>query len=101
MGFFQKKNCNHPVEDINGKFQGGRVKAVGIPGGTPKIQEKTWIFREVDAKNGKFQGGHDKFDWKSRESTTKKSISSTGGGAGAFFWKSPIFLSFLLYTCGF
>ena len=44
MGFFQKKNCNHPVEDINGKFQGGRVKAVGIPGGTPKIQEKT--FRE-------------------------------------------------------
>ena len=33
MGF-SSKNCNPPVEDINGKFQGkGRVKVVRIPGG--------------------------------------------------------------------
>ena len=44
MGFF-RKNCNPPVEDIYGKFQGGRVKVVGIPGGTPKIEEKIWIFQ--------------------------------------------------------
>ena len=31
-GLFQKKIWNPPVEDINGNFQGDRVKAVGIPG---------------------------------------------------------------------
>ena len=30
---FLERNCNTPVEDINGKFQGGRRKVVGIPGG--------------------------------------------------------------------
>ena len=40
---FPEKNCKPPVEDINGKFQGVKVKVVGIPGGTPKIEEKTWI----------------------------------------------------------
>ena len=30
MGFSRKRKCNPPVEDINGKFQGG----------TPKIEEK-------------------------------------------------------------
>ena len=33
---FPEKNCYPPVEDINGKFQGGRVKVVGIPGGYTK-----------------------------------------------------------------
>ena len=50
------------VEDINGKFQGGRVKVVGIPGGiTPKNKEKTWISRGGGGsmqKKWKILGGH-------------------------------------------
>ena len=80
FGLFQKKNCNPPVEDINGKFQGGRVKVVGIPEG----------YTKNCGKNMDFQGGQ----WKKIEnsrgvtvnftgnpggSTSKKSISSTGG----------------------
>ena len=38
------------VEDNNGKFQGGRVIVVGIPRGTPKIVEKTWILRGIGTK---------------------------------------------------
>ena len=38
-------------------------------------------------KNGKLQGGHGKFDWKSRGSTSKKLISLTGGGIELFFTK--------------
>ena len=30
------ENCNPPVDDINGKLQGVRVKVVGIPGGQTK-----------------------------------------------------------------
>ena len=30
-------------------------------------------------KNGKVRGSHGKFDWKSRDSTSRKSVSSTGG----------------------
>ena len=41
--FPEKKNFNPPVEDINGTFQGDRVKVVGIPGGKLKIEEKSWI----------------------------------------------------------
>ena len=41
---FQKKKCNPPVEDINGKFQWK------IPGGIPKIGEKRGF-------PGKFRGG--------------------------------------------
>ena len=45
----------------------GRVKVVGILEGKPKTEEKTWISRGINAKNGKLQGGsHGKFDWKSR-----------------------------------
>ena len=36
---------------------GGRVKVVGIPGDIPKIEEKTWIFRGVNAKKWKIPGG--------------------------------------------
>ena len=31
------KNTSPPIEDINGNFQGGRVKVVGIPKGYVKI----------------------------------------------------------------
>ena len=31
----------------------GRVKVVGISGGMPEFEEKTWIFREVEAKKFK------------------------------------------------
>ena len=54
MGFSRKKN---PVDDINRKFQGGRVKVVGIPGDIPKVEEKTWISRGVNAKKWKIPGG--------------------------------------------
>ena len=46
IGLFQKKNCNLPVEDINGKFQGVHQKLRKkheFPGGSMQ-------------KNGKFQG---------------------------------------------
>ena len=65
----------------NPRGGGGRVKVVECPGGTPKIEEKTWISRGGGSmqKNGKFQGDHGKFHWKSRGSTSKISISSTRG----------------------
>ena len=53
-----------------------RLKVVGTPEEFTKIEEKTWISGGSMQKNGKFQGGHSKFDWKSRGSTSKKSISS-------------------------
>ena len=55
MGF-SRKNCSPPIEDINGKFQGVKVKVVGIPWGifefwnSSKIEEKTWISRESQCK---------------------------------------------------
>ena len=48
-----------PVEDINGNFQVGRVKVVGIPGGLSKFEGKTRIFNGVNAKKWKIPGGHD------------------------------------------
>ena len=39
----------------------GRVKVVGISGGTLKIEENNG-FPGGQCKNGKFQGGHRKFD---------------------------------------
>ena len=50
---FLEKNCNPPVKDINRKLPGGRVKVVGIPGGTPKVEEKTWILK---GKGGNAKG---------------------------------------------
>ena len=47
MGFSRKKT---PVKDINGKFQGSKVKVVGISGSTLKIAEKTWIYGGINAK---------------------------------------------------
>ena len=41
----------------------------------------------VNGTNEQFQGGHGKFDWKSRE-VNFESISSTGGYNS--FWKNPI-----------
>ena len=57
----------------------GRVKVVGIPGGISKFEGKTRISKGVNAKKWKIPGGHDKIDWKSRGSTSKKLISSTRG----------------------
>ena len=57
MGFSRKKKkFNSPVEDINGTFQGDRVKVVGIPGGKLKIEEKSWISRG-QCKKWKTPGG--------------------------------------------
>ena len=53
------------------------MKVVGIPGGILKFEEKTRIFKGVDAKSEKYQGGHDRIDRKSSGSTSKKKISST------------------------
>ena len=76
---FPEKDCNPPVEDINRKFQGSKLK----------IEEKTWISRGSMQKNGKFQVGHGKFDWKSRE-VKKFDILNRGGTI--IFWKSPFLL---------
>ena len=78
-GLFQKKIVTPPVEDINRKFQGSKLK----------IEEKTWISRGSMQKNGKFQVGHGKFDWKSRE-VKKFDILNRGGTI--IFWKSPFLL---------
>ena len=40
MGFFQKKNCNHPVEDINGKFHGVEHKPLEFQGVHQKFRKK-------------------------------------------------------------
>ena len=76
---FPEKDCNPPVEDINRKFQGSKLK----------IEEKTWISRGSMQKNGKFQVGHGKFEWKSRE-VKKFDILNRGGTI--IFWKSPFLL---------
>ena len=36
---------------------GGRVRVVGIPGGTPKIEEKTWISSGVTVNLTGYPGG--------------------------------------------
>ena len=76
---FPEKDCNPPVEDINRKFQGSKLK----------IEEKTWSSRGSMQKNGKFQVGHGKFDWKSRD-VKKFDILNRGGTI--IFWKSPFLL---------
>ena len=70
--------------------RGGRVKVVGIPGGTPKIEGKNMDFPGGSMqKNGKFQGGHHgKFDWKSRGSTPKNRYPKQGGYN--FFLEKPM-----------
>ena len=66
MGFF--KIIVTPLLRIsNERIQRGRVKIVGIPEGTPKIEEKTWISRGFDAKKWEIPGGHGKIDSKSRK----------------------------------
>ena len=82
LGLFQKKIV---IEDINGKFQEGRVKVVGIPGGYTNIEEKTYISRGSMQKNGKFQGVTVNLTGNPEGPTSKKSISSTGGGGYNFF----------------
>ena len=41
LGFSRIKSCR----GYQWKIPGGRVKFVGIPGGKPKIEKKTWISR--------------------------------------------------------
>ena len=76
---FPEKYCNPPVQDINGKFQGGRVK----------IEEKTWISRGSMEKNKKFQGGHGKFHRKFRGGQLQKNRYPQQGGYN-FFLEKPI-----------
>ena len=46
MGLSRKNNCNTPVEDINGKFQGVEQKSLEFQGVDQKLR-----------KNMDFQGG--------------------------------------------
>ena len=70
---FSRKKMKPPVEDINGNFHGGRVKAIRIPGGMSKFEGKTRISKGVNEKKWKISRGcHDKIDWKSREVNFKK-----------------------------
>ena len=52
---------------------------------------KNMDFQECESmrKKWKISGDHSKFDWKSRGSTSKKSISSTGRGVKIFFMEKP------------
>ena len=52
----------------------GKLKIVGIPGGVPKFEEKTWISRRVNKKKWKISENR-----LERETNLKKSISSTLG----------------------
>ena len=64
-------------------------------GGTLKIEGKAQICMGSQCKkNGKFQGGLSKFDWKSRCSTSKKSISSTEGWGYNFFSEKGHFFNY-------
>ena len=56
---------------------GGRIKVVGIPGRgeMPKFAGKIRRFQEGSIKKKKKNGGHGRFDRKSRGSTSKKSMS--------------------------
>ena len=91
MGFSRKKIVTPPptVEDNNGKFQGCRVKVVGVPGGTPKVVEKTWISSGVNAKKWKIPGGHGKFDWKPRDESIPKEFDILNRGCTIFFLEKP------------
>ena len=97
---FPEKFENPRVEDINGNFQGGRVKVVGIPGGISKFEGKTRISKGVNANKWKNARGHDNIDWKSRGSTSKKLISSTGGRGTISSWKIPIVLVMMVMVMG-
>ena len=75
----EKKNCNPPCWRYQWKIPEGRVKVVGIPGGYTKIEEKTWISRGISIqKNGKFQGGHSKFDFSEKSIFASLSVSLFG-----------------------
>ena len=69
--------CNPPVEDINGRFQGGRVKFAGFQGEgggpIPKIENSRRCY--------------DKIDWKSN--FKRNDIFNMGKG-DFFFLQSPI-----------
>ena len=58
---------------MNGKFHGGRkAKVVGIPGGTPKIEKKSWI------SNVDFHGGQ----CKKKENSRGVTVNLTGNPGG-------------------
>ena len=61
-GFSRKKLYPPPFEDVNGKFHGVEWKSLQFQGVHPKVEERTWISREVDAKKWKIPGGRSKFD---------------------------------------
>ena len=80
-------------EDINGKFQGGRVKVVGIPGGTPKSEKKNHGFSGGGPmqKNGNFRGNlTGNLTRNPGGSTTKKNrYPQPGGEVTIFFLENP------------
>ena len=64
-------------------------------GGAPQVEEKHGFPGGSIGKNGKFQGDHVKFDWKSRGVNFKK-IDSLNRGVTIVFWKSPISIQVFL-----
>ena len=85
---FPERNCDPPVGDINGKFQGVRLKVAGIPGRYAKIGGKNFFswrkgesmqrmenFREVKIKSTGNPGGQLHLIW--------------GGGGYHFLLEKP------------
>ena len=62
------------------------MKVVGIPG-EKKLWEKWGFLNGLMQKGGKFHEGHEKLTGNPGGSTSKKMISSTGGGT-----KSPMII---------
>ena len=55
-GFSRKKIVPpFPVEDVNGKLHGVEWKSLAFQGVHPKVEEKMWISRGVDAKTKKME----------------------------------------------
>ena len=71
----KKKNCSPPVEDINRKFQEGRINLLGVLG-THKCLEDRLKFEE---KNTNFQGLITK-KWKVPGGVMIKSSNGNPGG---------------------
>ena len=92
IGLFKKKKIVIPLLEILMESSRGRVKVVGISGGTLKIEEKHG-FPGGQCKNGKFQGGHRKFDWESRGVNFKKiNIPNRGVQFFTHFLKKLLYL---------
>ena len=86
-------------KDGSRQISGGRVKVVGIPGGTPKIEGKTWISWGVDVKKWKIPRGVTLHLIKSSKDQLQEN-SQQGGGVQFFFLEKPITSSHYQFSKG-